>query len=112
MYPKMLPCKMCYAVGSGVLLINYDVLCYAVGSGGNKRKLCVAVALIGNPTVVFLNEPTKGADPEARRHVWNTLAAVRKTGATIILTSHRYVRALTYCCMFAKSPTHEFINTA
>ena len=62
---------------------------YVVCSGGNKRKLCVAVALMGNPTVVFLDEPTTGVDPEARRHVWNTLAAARNAGTTIILTSHR-----------------------
>jgi len=51
----------------------------------------VAVALMGNPTVVFLDEPTTGVDPEARRHVWNTLADARNAGTTIIITSHKYI---------------------
>ena len=76
--------------GPNELLCSLYITCYVVDSGGNKRKLCVAVALMGNPTVVFLDEPTTGVDPEARRHVWNTLAAARNTGTTIILTSHRY----------------------
>ena len=59
-------------------------------SGGNKRKLSTAIALVGNPPVVFLDEPTSGMDPVARRHLWNALIEVRCSGQTIILTSHRY----------------------
>jgi len=66
-----------------------------VYSGGNKRKLSTAVALIGNPAIVFLDEPTTGMDPIARRHLWNTLTKVRKSGTTLVLTSHRSVRRST-----------------
>ena len=57
-------------------------------SGGNKRKLSTALALIGNPSVIFLDEPTSGMDPGARRHLWNTLTGVLETGRSIVLTSH------------------------
>jgi len=62
-----------------------------VFSGGNKRKLSTGIALIGNPSIIFLDEPTTGVDPVARRLLWNTLAQVRDSGKTLILTSHRSV---------------------
>lgn len=49
-------------------------------SGGNKRKLSAAIALVGDPLVVFLDEPTTGMDPVARRLLWNTLCRVRAEG--------------------------------
>jgi len=58
-------------------------------SGGNKRKLSTAIALVGYPGVVFLDEPTTGMDPVARRFLWDTLSRVRESGRTLILTSHR-----------------------
>jgi len=61
------------------------VLC----SGGNKRKLSTAVALIGEAPVVFLDEPSTGLDPVARRHLWSTLSRVCSAGRTLIFTSHR-----------------------
>ena len=61
-------------------------------SGGNKRKLSTAIALIGYPPIVFLDEPTTGMDPVARKKLWHTLTNVRKSGKTLILTSHRYYR--------------------
>ena len=42
-------------------------------SGGNKRKLCVAIAMIGNPCLQFFDEPSSGVDPIARRFLWNTI---------------------------------------
>jgi len=42
-------------------------------SGGNKRKLMAAIAMIGNPSVIFLDEPSTGMDPEAKRFMWNTI---------------------------------------
>lgn len=59
-------------------------------SGGNKRKLSTAIALIGEPDVIFLDEPTTGMDPGARRFLWNALLQVikRKEGRSIVLTSH------------------------
>ena len=66
------------------------VYCFFSPSGGNRRKISVAVALLGSPKVVFLDEPTAGMDPEARRATWRAVAAARNKGQTIILTSHRY----------------------
>ncbi|XP_052283854.1 phospholipid-transporting ATPase ABCA3-like [Dreissena polymorpha] len=57
-------------------------------SGGNKRKLSTAIALIGDPPFIFLDEPTTGMDPGARRQLWNVLSDVRASGRTLILTSH------------------------
>eukprot|EP01025_Chloroclados_australasicus_P038922 TRINITY_DN4017_c1_g1_i6.p1 TRINITY_DN4017_c1_g1~~TRINITY_DN4017_c1_g1_i6.p1 ORF type:complete len:247 (-),score=15.36 TRINITY_DN4017_c1_g1_i6:466-1206(-) len=58
-------------------------------SGGNRRKLSVAVALLGSPTVVLMDEPTTGMDPLARRHLWKIIQdRVMGLGHSILLTSH------------------------
>ena len=59
-------------------------------SGGNKRKLSVAIAMIGNPPSVFLDEPSTGMDPEARRFMWNVISRVStvRKQSSIILTTH------------------------
>ncbi|OQR71610.1 ATP-binding cassette sub-family A member 1-like [Tropilaelaps mercedesae] len=58
-------------------------------SGGTKRKLCIALALVGNPPLLFLDEPTAGIDPGARRKIWGLLAGLqRNIGSAILLTSH------------------------
>jgi ABC-2 type transport system ATP-binding protein len=57
-------------------------------SGGQRRKLDLALALTGRPQLLFLDEPTTGFDPAARREAWDTIAALKDTGTTIILTSH------------------------
>lgn len=58
-------------------------------SGGNKRKLSLAVALVGNPVILFLDEPTAGVDPSARRRIFTTLSRSQKDFNTaIVLTSH------------------------
>ncbi|KAK6172501.1 hypothetical protein SNE40_016137 [Patella caerulea] len=57
-------------------------------SGGNKRKLSTAIALIGDPGFILLDEPSTGVDPKARRQLWNVLSKVRASGKTLILTSH------------------------
>lgn len=56
-------------------------------SGGQKRKLCLAMALIGDPKIVFLDEPTAGMDSSARRDVWELLLR-KKEGKCIILCTH------------------------
>uniref|UniRef100_A0A7N8X229 P-type phospholipid transporter n=1 Tax=Mastacembelus armatus TaxID=205130 RepID=A0A7N8X229_9TELE len=58
-------------------------------SGGNMRKLSTAIALIGGPPVVFLDEPTTGMDPKARRALWNAILSIIKEGRSVVLTSHR-----------------------
>ena len=45
-------------------------------SGGNKRKLCVALAMIGNPPIIFLDEPSAGMDPESRRFMWSVVGKI------------------------------------
>lgn len=57
-------------------------------SGGQKRRLDVGIALIGNPELIFLDEPTTGFDPSARRQAWEMLAQLRDLGTTIFLTTH------------------------
>ncbi|NWY05107.1 ABCA1 protein, partial [Nothoprocta ornata] len=59
-------------------------------SGGNKRKLSTAIALLGCPPVVFLDEPTTGMDPRARRFLWDCILSVIREGRSVVLTSHRY----------------------
>ena len=57
-------------------------------SGGQQRRLDFALALIGDPEVMFLDEPTTGFDPEARRNAWETVRSLRDLGKTILLTTH------------------------
>ncbi len=57
-------------------------------SGGQKRRLALAVALIGNPILVFMDEPTAGMDPQARLATWEIIRDLKKQGVTILLTTH------------------------
>ena len=67
-------------------------------SGGNKRKMCVAMAMIGNPKVVFLDEPSAGVDPISRRYLWKCLTAATSSGkASMILTTHSMNEAESLC---------------
>jgi len=60
----------------------------ALLSGGQRRRLDVALALIGDPDIVFLDEPTTGFDPAARRAAWDVVAGLRRLGKTVFLTTH------------------------
>ena len=57
-------------------------------SGGQKRRLSLALALVGRPELIFLDEPTTGMDPQARRATWEMLRDLRDRGATLLLTTH------------------------
>src|SRR5437764_11709525 len=57
-------------------------------SGGQRRRLDLALALVGDPDLVFLDEPTTGFDPPARRHAWSTIRALCELGKTVFLTTH------------------------
>lgn len=57
-------------------------------SGGQKRRLALAVALVGNPALVFLDEPTAGMDPQARLATWEIVRELKQQGATVLLTTH------------------------
>src|SRR6201986_3020908 len=57
-------------------------------SGGQRRRLDLALALVGDPELIFLAEPTTGCDPAARRHAWSTIRSLCELGKTIFLTTH------------------------
>jgi ABC-2 type transport system ATP-binding protein len=57
-------------------------------SGGQRRRLDVALGIIGNPELLFLDEPTTGFDPEARREFWDLIRGLKASGTTILLTTH------------------------
>ncbi|XP_048742099.2 phospholipid-transporting ATPase ABCA3-like [Ostrea edulis] len=78
-------------------------------SGGNKRKLSTAISLIGDPPFVFLDEPTTGMDPGARRQLWNVLSQVRESGRTLILTSHSMEECDALCTRLVIMVNGQFV---
>lgn len=62
-------------------------------SGGNKRKLCLACAAIGDSELIFLDEPSSGMDPNTRRTIWGMIQQLREEGKTIVLTTHHLEEA-------------------
>ncbi len=66
-------------------------------SGGQRQRLAVATAMVGNPELLFLDEPTTGLDPQARRQLWDVLRAFRTEGRTIVLTTHYMDEAERLC---------------
>ncbi|XP_054608194.2 phospholipid-transporting ATPase ABCA1 isoform X2 [Nothobranchius furzeri] len=70
-------------------------------SGGNKRKLSTAISFIGAPSVIFLDEPTSGMDPKAKRFLWNCIVNVTKEGRAVVLTSHSMEECEALCTRMA-----------
>jgi len=66
-------------------------------SGGQRQRLLLAVALVNRPRLVFLDEPTTGLDPQARRSFWTLVQSIREEGATIVLTTHYMDEAQVLC---------------
>jgi ATP-binding cassette subfamily A (ABC1) protein 3 len=79
-------------------------------SGGNKRKMSVAMALLGNPALVFLDEPSTGVDPQAKRFMWNIVSKIstlRKKSA-VIITTHSMEEAEALCTKMGIMVNGEF----
>ena len=66
-------------------------------SGGQKQRFSVASALVNNPKVLFLDEPTTGLDPQARRNLWELIQNIKKKGITVVLTTHYMEEAELLC---------------
>jgi ABC-2 type transport system ATP-binding protein len=66
-------------------------------SGGQKQRFSIAAALVNNPVVLFLDEPTTGLDPQARRNLWDLVGQIQKKGTTIVLTTHYMEEAEVLC---------------
>jgi ABC-2 type transport system ATP-binding protein len=66
-------------------------------SGGQKQRFSIATTLINNPTIVFLDEPTTGLDPQARRNLWDLIRDIKQKGTTVIITTHYMDEAEQLC---------------
>ena len=66
-------------------------------SGGQKQRFSIATTLINHPKIIFLDEPTTGLDPQARRNLWDLIREIRDQGTTIIITTHYMDEAEVLC---------------
>lgn len=66
-------------------------------SGGQRQRFSIAAALVNNPRVLFLDEPTTGLDPQARRNLWDLIGQIKKKGITVVLTTHYMDEAELLC---------------
>ena len=66
-------------------------------SGGQKQRFSIATTLINDPRIIFLDEPTTGLDPQARRNLWDLIRNIRNKGTTVIITTH-YMDEAEYLC--------------
>jgi ABC-2 type transport system ATP-binding protein len=89
-------------------------------SGGQKQRFSIAAALVNDPVVIFLDEPTTGLDPQARRHLWGVIKRIRSEGKTIVITTHYMDEAEELCDrvaimdagkIIAMAPPQEMITT-
>ncbi|MDQ6718998.1 MAG: ABC transporter ATP-binding protein [Gemmatimonadota bacterium] len=89
-------------------------------SGGQKQRLAIACALVGDPEILFLDEPTTGLDPQSRRSLWDLISRFRESGRTIVLTTHYMDEAERLCDriaivdhgkVIAEGKTNELIDS-
>uniref|UniRef100_A0A7M4E189 ATP binding cassette subfamily A member 3 n=1 Tax=Crocodylus porosus TaxID=8502 RepID=A0A7M4E189_CROPO len=92
----------------GLLLEPYADKLVKTYSGGNKRKLSTGIALIGGPPVIFLDEPSTGMDPVARRLLWDAVTRTRECGKSIIITSHSMEECEALCTRLAIMVNGQF----
>ncbi|OAQ39580.1 ABC transporter ATP-binding protein [Pedobacter psychrophilus] len=82
---------------SKVSLVDKAKAKYKELSGGQKQRFSIATTLINKPKIIFLDEPTTGLDPQARRNLWDLILEIRSTGTTIVLTTHYMDEAEVLC---------------
>ncbi len=70
---------------------------YKEMSGGQKQRFSIATTLINKPKIIFLDEPTTGLDPQARRNLWDLIKTIRDRGTTVIITTHYMDEAENLC---------------
>lgn len=80
-------------------------------SGGQKQRFAIASTLVNNPKVLFLDEPTTGLDPQARRNLWELIKQIREEGVTIVLTTHYMDEAELLCDRLAIMDNGQIITT-
>lgn len=78
-------------------------------SGGQKQRFSIATTLINNPKIIFLDEPTTGLDPQARRNLWDLIRNLKSKGATIVITTHYMDEAEVLCDRVAIVDSGEII---
>jgi ABC-2 type transport system ATP-binding protein len=78
-------------------------------SGGQKQRFSVATTLINKPKIIFLDEPTTGLDPQARRNLWDLIREIRQKGSTVIITTHYMDEAEVLCDRVAVIDTGKII---
>lgn len=78
-------------------------------SGGQKQRFSIATTLINKPTIIFLDEPTTGLDPQARRNLWDLIRTIRSNGATVVITTHYMDEAEQLCDRVAVMEAGEII---
>ncbi|KAM9057549.1 phospholipid-transporting ATPase ABCA3 isoform 3-T10 [Megaptera novaeangliae] len=107
MYARLRGVPECY-IGAcventlrGLLLEPHANKLVRTYSGGNKRKLSTGIALLGEPAVIILDEPSTGMDPVARRLLWDTVARARESGKAIVITSHSMEECEALCTRLA-----------
>ncbi|HTM64815.1 MAG TPA: ABC transporter ATP-binding protein [Flavipsychrobacter sp.] len=80
-------------------------------SGGQKQRFSIATTLINDPKIIFLDEPTTGLDPQARRNLWELIKQLRERGATVVITTHYMDEAEVLCDRVAIVDSGEIISS-
>ncbi|XP_021005007.1 ATP-binding cassette sub-family A member 17 isoform X2 [Mus caroli] len=107
MYARIRGIPECHIKACVDLILGNLLMCVCADklvktySGGNKRMLSTAIALVGEPAVILLDEPSTGMDPVARRLLWDTVERVRESGKTIVITSHSMEECEALCTRLA-----------